>query len=62
MFVYIVKWELGYAANDSGLFRYAVIISDTGDKIKYGRFPKNIETQQQNTKENTKKTTEMNRD
>ena len=62
MFVYIVKWELGYATNGSALFRYAKIISDTCDKIKYGRFPKNIETQQQNTKENTKKTTEMNRD
>ena len=34
--------------------------TDTGDKIKYSRIPKNAETQQENTKENTKKTTEIN--
>ena len=34
----------------------------TGDKIKYSRIPKNTETQQENTKENTKKTTEINWD
>ena len=38
------------------------IKTETGDKIKYNRFPKNIETQQKNTKENTKKTTEINWD
>ena len=36
--------------------------TDTGDKIKYSRIPKNTETQQENTKENTKKTTEINWD
>ena len=36
--------------------------TDTGDKIKYSRIPKNAETQQENTKENTKKTTEINWD
>ena len=35
--------------------------TDTGDKIKYSRIPKNTETQE-NTKENTKKTTEINWD
>ena len=33
--------------------------TDTGDKIKYRRIPKNTETQQENTKENTIKTTEI---
>ena len=36
--------------------------TDTGDKIKYSRVPKNTETQQENTKENTKKATEINWD
>ena len=36
--------------------------TDTGDKIKYSRIPKNTETQQENIKENTKKTTEINWD
>ena len=36
--------------------------TDTGDKIKYSRLPKNTETQQQSTKENTIKTTEINWD
>ena len=36
--------------------------TDTGDKIKYSRIPKNTETQQENNKENTKKTTEINWD
>ena len=36
--------------------------TDTGDKIKYSRVPKNTETQQENTKENAKKTTEINWD
>ena len=34
--------------------------SDTSDTIKYIKIPKNTETQQRNTKENTKKTTEIN--
>ena len=53
-------------ANGSALLRYAMIISVqknyAGDKIKYSRIPKNTETQQENTKENTKKTTEINWD
>ena len=37
--------------------------TDTGDKIKYSRIPKNTQqTKQENTKENTKKTTEINWD
>ena len=55
-------WQL---ANCSALLRYAKIISaatknDTGDKIKYSRISKNTETQQENTKENIRKTTEIN--
>ena len=34
--------------------------TDAGDKIKYSRIPKNTETQHEYTKENTKKTTEIN--
>ena len=34
--------------------------TDTSDTIKYIKIPKNTETQQRNTKENTKKTTEIN--
>ena len=49
-------------ANGCALLCYAMIISDTSDKIKYSRIPKNTETQQENTKENTKKTTEINWD
>ena len=36
--------------------------TDTGDKINYCRISKNTETQQENTKENTNKTTETNWD
>ena len=36
--------------------------ADAGDRIKYSRIPKNTETQQENTKENTEKTTETNWD
>ena len=49
-------------ANDSALLRHAMTISVqnlAGDKIKYNRLPKNTETQQENTTENTKKTTEV---
>ena len=41
------------------LFFFAMIISVqklAGDKIKYNRLPKNTEIQQENTKDNTKKT------
>ena len=52
-------------ANGSALVRYAdnfCIKTDTGDKIKYSRIPKNTEIQQEDTKENIKKTTEINWD
>ena len=51
-------------ANGSALLGYAVIISvkKLTQVIKYGRIPKNTETQQENTKQNTKKTTEINWD
>ena len=52
-------------ANDSALLRYAMIIyvqKLASDKIKYNKLPKNTETQQANTKKNTKKTTEINWD
>ena len=51
--------------NGSALCRCAMIISIqklTGDKTKFSRLPKNTETQQENTKENTKTTTEINWD
>ena len=34
--------------------------TDPGDKIKYSKIPKNTEIQQENTNEDTKKTTEIN--
>ena len=46
-------------ANGPALLLFAMITSDTGDKIKYSRIPKDTKTQQENTKENTKKTTKM---
>ena len=52
-------------ANGFALLRNAIIISVqklTRGKIKYSRIPKNTETQQENAKENTKKTTEINWD
>ena len=55
-------------ANGSALLRYAMIKkvfctkTDTGDTIKYSRVPRNTQAQQKNTKENTKKTTEINWD
>ena len=55
-------------ANGSALLRYAMIKkvfctkTDTGDTIKYSRIPRNTQAQQKNTKENTKKTTEINWD
>ena len=36
--------------------------TDTGDRIKYSRVPKITEIQQENTKENTKMTIEINWD
>ena len=51
-------------ANDCAFFRYTNFCTktDTGNKINYIRIPKNKETQQENTKENTKNTTEINWD
>ena len=64
MIVYILKLELG---NDSYWLCSCLLCydnfctkTDTGDKIKYSI--KNTETQQENTKENTKKATEINWD
>ena len=49
-------------ANVSALLHYTVLRTktDTSDTIKYIKIPKNTETQQRNTKENTKKTTKIN--
>ena len=64
MFVYILKQELDY--NSQWLYSSLpcydnfCLETDTGDKIKYNRRSKNTDTQQENTKENTKKTTEIN--
>ena len=44
-------------ANGSALLCYAMTFctkTDTGDEIKYSRIPKNTETQQENTKQDTK--------
>ena len=53
------------AANGSALFRYAriIFVPKLTQVIKSNsRIPKNTEIQQENTKENTKRTTEINRD
>ena len=62
MFVYILKREIGY---DSWLMALHLFLmldydnfctkTDTSDKIKYSRIPKNTETQQENAKGNTKR-------
>ena len=66
MFVYILKPELEYGSkwlcSSSLCYDNFCTKTDTGDKIKYNRLSKNTETQQGNTKENTKKTTEINWD
>ena len=69
MFVYILNQVMGKQGCDSQwLFSSSLCYdnfctkTDTGEKIKYSRIPKNTETQQKNTKENTKKTTEINWD
>ena len=66
MFVYIHKREIGYDSQwrCSSLLRYDNFCTktDTCDKIKYSRIPKNTETQKGNTKENTKKKTKINGD
>ena len=51
-------------ANGSALLCYDNFCTktDSGDKIKYSSIPKDPQTQQENTKENTKRTTEINWD
>ena len=43
-------------------YGYFCTKTGTGDKIKYSGILKNVEIQQQNTKENTKNTTQINWD
>ena len=62
MFVYILKREIGYGSSSPLYYDNFCTKTDTGDKIKYSRIPKNTETQQENAKENTKMTTERNWD
>ena len=62
IFVYILKREIVYDCSSSLHYDHFCTKTDTGDKIKYSRIPKNTETQQENTKENAKKTTEINWD
>ena len=52
MSAYILKQKLHY---NSLCYDNFCTKTDTGDKIKYNRFSKNTETQQENTKEHTKK-------
>ena len=63
MIVYILKLELG---NDSYWLCSCLLCydnfctkTDTGDKIKYRRIPKNVEIKQEFSRENTKKITEI---
>ena len=46
--------------NDAKIYLLTYLLIYTGDKIKYKRLSKNTKTQQENTKENTEKTTEIN--
>ena len=67
MSVYILKREIDYDSYwlCSFLLYYVNFCTktDTGDKINYIRISKNKEiAQQENTKKNTKKTTEINWD
>ena len=66
MFAYILKRKIGYNSywlcSSSLCYDNFCPKIDTGDKIKYSRIPKNTETQQKNTKENTEMTTEINWD
>ena len=65
MFAYNLKRQIGYDSlwlcSSSLCYDNFCTKTDTGDKIKYSRIPNNTETQE-NTKENTKKTSEINRD
>ena len=63
MIVYILKLELD---NDSYWLCSCLLCydnfctkTDTGDKIKYSRIPKNVEIKQEFSRENTKKITEI---
>ena len=53
MFVYILKREIDYDSKwlscSSLYYDNFCIKTDTGDKIKYSRIPKNKKTQQENT-------------
>ena len=64
MFVCILKREIDYDSQwlcSSSLYYHNFCTkTDTGDKTKYSRIPKTKETQQENTKKNTKNTTEIN--
>ena len=66
MLVYILKREIGYDSywlcSSSLCYDNFCTKTDTASKIKYSRIPKNTETQQKNTKENAKMTTEINWD
>ena len=66
MFVYILKLEIDYDSewlcSSSLCYDNLCTKTDTGEKIKYSRIPKNKETQQENTKKNTKKTAGINGD
>ena len=66
MFVYILKLEIDYDSewqcSSSLYYDNLCTKTDTGEKIKYSRIPKNEETQQENTKKNTKKTAGINGD
>ena len=66
MFVYILKPEMGcdsqWLCSSSLCYDNFCTKADTGDKIKYSMIPKNTETPQEYTKENTKKTAEINWD
>ena len=57
MFVYILERKIGYYSwwlcSSSLCYDNFCTKTDTGDKIKYSRIPKNTLTQQENTKENT---------
>ena len=55
-----MKWK--WLCSSSLCYDNLCTKTDTGDQIKYSRLPKNTETQQENTKENTKKKTEINWD
>ena len=69
MFVYILNQDMGKQGYDSLWFFSSSLCYDnfctktgTHEKITYSRIPKNTEKQKKNTKENTRKTIEINWD